>query len=311
MSYTFVCKIGISPGATGISDWRATILDTSGATVAAGISTGFVEIGGGSYLWTYASVPDGQRGAVKFYQAAAPSTILAACEVTPEEHENADTKTSTRSSHAVADIWDALTSGLTTSGSIGKLFVDNIDAALSSLSTLTAAGVWAYSSRTLTSFGALVATIWSYATRTLTQDAGSLTSAIAGGDIVITRAVTFDGIEIPDLTVPGSWSKCYFTVKCNLRDADSAALVQIVVTNGGDAGDGLLILNGAAATAADGALVVGADSVTITIEDDATAELDDGSGLAYDVKFVLSTSKSQLATQGAATIALTATRAIA
>lgn len=310
MAYTFVCKIGISPSATGITDWRATVIDTAGGTVASAVSSGFVEIGGGAYLWTYASMPDAQRGAVKFYQAADPSTILASAEITPEEHENADVKTSTRSTLTAANVWDAATSGLTTAGSIGKLLVDNIDTALSGLSTLTAAGVWSYGTRTLTSFGSLAASIWSYTTRTLTQDAGSLTSAIAGGDITITRAVTFDGIEIPDLTIPGTWTSCYFTVKESLRDADSAALIQIVVSNPGAGTDGLKYLNGAAATAAQGALVVGGSSVTITIHDDATAELEDAQDLSYDVKFLLSSGKSQLATQGAATIALTATRTI-
>ena len=46
------------------------------------------------------------------------------------------------SSGGVQAVWDALTSALTTSGSIGKLLADNIDATVSSRSTLTAAQVW-------------------------------------------------------------------------------------------------------------------------------------------------------------------------
>lgn len=67
-----------------------------------------------------------------------------------------------------ATIWNALTSGLTTVGSVGKLLVDNVNATISSRSTLTAADVWTYATRTLTSFGTLVADVWSYGTRTLT-----------------------------------------------------------------------------------------------------------------------------------------------
>ena len=43
---------------------------------------------------------------------------------------------------AIQAIWDALTSALTTANSIGKLLVDNINATISSRSTLTAANVW-------------------------------------------------------------------------------------------------------------------------------------------------------------------------
>jgi hypothetical protein len=46
-------------------------------------------------------------------------------------------------SGAVTAIWDALTSALTTAGSIGKLLVDNINATISSRSTLTEAEVQA------------------------------------------------------------------------------------------------------------------------------------------------------------------------
>lgn len=47
-------------------------------------------------------------------------------------------------------IWDALTSALTTSGSIGKLLVDNINATISSRSSHSAADVWAVATRILT-----------------------------------------------------------------------------------------------------------------------------------------------------------------
>jgi predicted Fe-Mo cluster-binding NifX family protein len=68
-----------------------------------------------------------------------------------------------------ASIWDALTSGLTTVGSIGKLLVDNINATISSRSSHTAADVWSVATRTLTSLGSLATDVWSVATRTLTS----------------------------------------------------------------------------------------------------------------------------------------------
>jgi len=62
-----------------------------------------------------------------------------------------------------------------TSARAAKL--DNLDATVSSRSTLTAADVWGYATRTLTSFGTLVSDIWGYTTRTLTSF-GTLVSDI-------------------------------------------------------------------------------------------------------------------------------------
>lgn len=47
--------------------------------------------------------------------------------------------------------------------------LDNLDATVSSRSTLTASDVWSYATRTLTSFGTLVSDIWANITRTLTS----------------------------------------------------------------------------------------------------------------------------------------------
>lgn len=76
------------------------------------------------------------------------------------------------SATAIQAIWDALTSALTTVGSIGKLLVDNINATISSRSSHAAADVWSVATRTLTSFGTLVSDIWANATRTLTSVGG-------------------------------------------------------------------------------------------------------------------------------------------
>ena len=54
------------------------------------------------------------------------------------------------SAAGVQAIWDALTSALTTVGSIGKLLVDNINATISSRSSHSAADVWSSATRTLT-----------------------------------------------------------------------------------------------------------------------------------------------------------------
>lgn len=58
----------------------------------------------------------------------------------------------------VQEIWDRATSALVTAGSIGKRLADNIDAAISTRSSHSAADVWAVATRTLTAFGFTVST---------------------------------------------------------------------------------------------------------------------------------------------------------
>jgi hypothetical protein len=102
MVYTSDFALALGPAYTGIADLRAQLVDTAGASTGAAVSTGFVEIGTGFYLWNYASIPDGHRGGVKFYQNAAPTTYLAFSSINPEELENVDAKISTRATSATA-----------------------------------------------------------------------------------------------------------------------------------------------------------------------------------------------------------------
>lgn len=133
---------------------------------------------------------------------------------------NAATPVVTLAAGAIQAIWDALTSALTTVGSIGKRLADDIDATISSRTKpadtqaavtlvttttsvtndvgITQAGadkVWASAARTLTSFGTLVAdvatAVWGAATRILT----------AGTNIVLAKGVGVTGFN--DLDAAG------------------------------------------------------------------------------------------------------------
>jgi len=124
------------------------------------------------------------------------------------------------SAAGIQAIWDALTSALTTVGSIGKRLADNIDATISSRTKpadtqaavtlvttttnvtndvgITQAGadkVWASATRSLTTFGTLVAdvatAVWGAVTRTLT----------AGTNIVLAKGVGVTGFN--DLDAAG------------------------------------------------------------------------------------------------------------
>lgn len=153
-----------------------------------------------------------------------------------------------------------------------------------------AVAVWAAGTRTLTGFGTLVADIWSYVTRTLTS----------GGDVVLSvtvpRSVVADSQD-PDVitavraatlrrTLPPVGSlvgieELWLTVKRSLEDSDNDALIQTKLTVG------LVRLNGAAATAADGSLEItdyDAGNVNWLVKAAAVAQLPLIQGAHFDLK---------------------------
>ena len=108
---------------------------------------------------------------------------------------NYSTRTLTAFSTSLAvAVWDVLESAIGTSGSIGVKVKTNLDATVSSRSTLTDSQVWSYTSRTLTSFGSLVSDIWNYSTRTLTAFSTSL--AVAVWDVLESAITTADSIGL-------------------------------------------------------------------------------------------------------------------
>ena len=82
-------------------------------------------------------------------------------------------------------IWNRATSSATTEGSFGKVLAENIDDQISGV----AASVWAYSTRTLSSFGTLVSDIWSNGSRTLSTF-GSLAADIWNDTYAPVRKLT-------------------------------------------------------------------------------------------------------------------------
>lgn len=68
--------------------------------------------------------------------------------------------------------------------------VNLLAAAVAALNNITAADVWSYTTRTLTSYGTLVSDIWNYVTRTLTSGGG-----ITAADVwtYVTRTLTSGG----------------------------------------------------------------------------------------------------------------------
>ena len=86
MAYTLSTLISLGKSKVSLS-LSAQLFDTNGSNIGSYITSGFVEIGQGNYLWTYNGFPSGFRGGVKFFSQADYSTVLAASPINPEDAE--------------------------------------------------------------------------------------------------------------------------------------------------------------------------------------------------------------------------------
>ena len=151
--------------------------------------------------------------------------------------------------------------------------------------------------------------VWAYTPRTLTQTAAQVTTTMgSGGNLTVTKSVTFVA-TLTGITLPVGWDKLYFTAKQSPNYPDSTALIQLLLSNPGLPGDGLLVINQKVATPANGNLVVAGSAITITLTDDATALLSSGDSAPYDIKVVVDGASVLLAT-GKVTITGTPTASI-
>lgn len=175
--------------------------------------------------------------------------------------------------------------------------------------TKIATGVWASATRTLSSFGTLVADIWASATRTLSSfgftvatnsDANvtaikaktdlittgtslTIASVVVGSTITAHRGDTLSA-ALENIGALTNYSKLWFTVKRDYDDADTAAVIQIEKTGG------LLYLNGAVGTAGNGSLTINDEAtgdVTIVLNASETAKLSPGN-YQYDIQILRS-----------------------
>jgi hypothetical protein len=169
-------------------------------------------------------------------------------------------RTGDYSTLTAAQVWDRLTSALTTAGSIGKLIVDYLDAAISSRATPDDVSV-AISSTTA--------------------------ETVSSGSLSITTAYTTSQTITSTLTQDLSTAtKLWLAVKANITDLDAESLVFIEKT------DGLTILGGTTyATIAHGSLTVSGSSgdweILIAIDEVATALLSPNSNCLAALKAII------------------------
>jgi len=122
MSYTVCNVLDLGEAYTGVT-LNAQLYDASNSTVGSAITTGFYERAGSKGIYSFTlTVPDGHQGWFDVYVQGASSNVLATLPINPAELENADVKTSTRSTFAggaVASVTGDV--GGNVVGSIGSL----------------------------------------------------------------------------------------------------------------------------------------------------------------------------------------------
>lgn len=137
----------------------------------------------------------------------------------------------------------------------------------------------------------------------------------SAGHLTITSGLTFNE-SVSGLTIPTDWVSAIWTLKQDVRDVDSSALVQLRKTNPAAGTDGLQRLNGAAPaspiTAASGTLTVNqaGGSITTNLTDELTALLATANDVGWDVKFIDANGDS-VGRRGTADVVLTETKATA
>ncbi len=111
----------------------------------------------------------------------------------------------------------------------------------------------------------------------------TIASAVVGSTITAHRGDTLSA-ALENIGALTNYSKVWFTVKRDLDDADSAAIVQIVTSTG------LLYINGAAATAGNGSITISDEAtgdLTIALNASETAKLSPGN-YQYDIQILRS-----------------------
>ena len=86
MSYKLAISISLGTDLINLS-LSAQVVDQNGQDVTSEITSGFSEIGSGTYLWYYDQFTSNFYGGIKFWQTSDPSIILAFTSVNPEDFE--------------------------------------------------------------------------------------------------------------------------------------------------------------------------------------------------------------------------------
>lgn len=152
--------------------------------------------------------------------------------------------------------------------------------------------------------------VWENPTRTLTMSGASVAAAVEGSQITVMRGDTLSA-ALTGLGALTGYVSLDFTVKRHKKSTDDEAIIRIRL-NATGIGDGLLRLNGAASTPADGSITIddlAAGDITIALEAVETKELLRGV-YYYDVQLITAAGVSTL-TLGTVEVVEDVTRLVA
>lgn len=299
MSYNVICSADFGSANTGLT-LNGKLFDSGGVQVGGTVTTGFIEAIAGLYLYVL-SAPDDHAGVFVIYKST-DASLRRTVVVAPRETEYADAKVSTRlptASYSAppsvvaidaqlsgthgAGAWSTATgfSTLTTGDIDARLAAYDaatgteaaaILAAIAALNNLSSAGAQAAAAAALAAYDAATG-----------ADVTALAAILAvtnpdpdePGEITIQRGTTIDR-EIDVAIIPAAWTSARLTVKRYIGQADSEAVLQILVSATPSVDDGLKILNGSATvTKTDASLTVtyATSKATFHLEDALTAAL--------------------------------------
>ena len=160
--------------------------------------------------------------------------------------------------------------------------------------------------------GGVADEVWSHATRTLTHPQVSLLGDPDTNNLECIIAATFE-VTWSGLNIDATWTAIEFTAKKLLYEADTTALLQVLISNPGAGGDGLQRYMGLAGGAyvANAALTVDQPNgaVTLLVEDDVTALLTKQK-VYYDLKLMLADGSSSILVDGTFDAVYTPTKTI-
>lgn len=176
------------------------------------------------------------------------------------------------------------------------------------IADLTPALVWAYASRTLTSFGTLVADIVAAINALLSQLTPPVLPLIVDGDITRKRGDSWAvSLTIGSFT---GYTNLRATIKSNLSTPDSDSVLQ-TLKNASGLNDGLIYVNGTAASDATLGSITVSDASTGAIiwnTDETITAILEPNDYQYDIQAVVGSTVTTLAT-GKFTVSADVTRA--
>lgn len=266
--------------------------------------------GAGGYIklrWADATGTEWIGGADRLNVVAAATSTLTAAQV------NAEVDTAiTDAALATAASLATVASYIDTEVAAIKAKTDNLPVAPASTGDIAAA-LATYDAATSAELTATQVAIQADIEALNVIPAAASSSGNVSGVLQIIRASTFSA-TLTGIVAPADWVAARFTVKESgtITQVDTASVIQILVTNPGDAeADGLIVLSGAAGDLVGGSISINTDDdeVDIALDDDTTAQLTTGT-YSYDVKFYYGTSESGPPYTGTLTVSATPTQTI-